>query len=101
MAEAVEIDNNASERMLRPIAVGRKNWIFLGSDHGGETAAILFSVLGSARLHEIEPWACMRDALERVTRAKTEDDLREMLPDRWIAANPQHRLPLARSNKGW
>lgn len=98
---AVEIDNNASERMLRPIAVGRKNWTFLGSDHGGETAAILFSVLGSARLHEIEPWAYMRDALERVPRARTDDDLREMLPDRWMMANPRHRLPLARSNKGW
>ncbi len=98
---AVEIDNNASERMLRPIAVGRRNWTFLGSDRGGETAAILFSVLGSARLHEIEPWAYMRDALERVPRARTDDDLRELLPDRWIAANPRHRLPLARSNKGW
>lgn len=98
---AVEIDNNASERMLRPVAVGRKNWTFLGSDDGGQTAAILFSVLASARLHEIEPWAYMRDALERVPRAKTDDDVREMLPDRWIAANPQHRLPLARSNKGW
>jgi len=106
---AVEIDNNAVERMLRPIAVGRKNWVFLGSDHGGETAAILFSVLGSAdfdlaqprRLHEIEPWAYMRAMLERVPRVKSEAELAELLPDRWIAANPSHRLPLARSNKGW
>jgi transposase len=98
---AVEIDNNAVERMLRPIAVGRKNWVFLGSDQGGETAAILFSVLGSARLHEIEPWAYMRAMLERVPRVKSEAELVELLPDRWIAANPSHRLPLARSNKGW
>jgi transposase len=98
---AVELDNNAAERMLRPIAVGRRNWTFLGSDHGGETAAILFSVLGSARLHEIEPWAYMRALLERVPRVKSDEELRELLPDRWIAANPGHRLPLARSNKGW
>lgn len=98
---AVEIDNNAAERMMRPIAVGRKNWTFLGSDRGGETAAILFSVLGSARLHGIEPWAYMRDVLERVPRAKSEADVAELLPDRWIAANPRHTLPLARSNKGW
>lgn len=98
---AVEIDNNASERMLRPIAVGRKNWMFMGSDRGGETAAILCSVLGSARLHEIEPWTYMRAVLERVPRVRSEDELAELLPDRWIAANPEHRLPLARSAKGW
>lgn len=57
------IDNNISERNLRRQAVGRKNWIFLGSDEGGATNAIFTSLLASCRMHEIEPWAYMRDLL--------------------------------------
>jgi hypothetical protein len=52
----LEIDNNSSERTLRPCAIGRKNWMFFGSDRGGETAAILMSILASAKRHGIEPF---------------------------------------------
>ena len=52
----LEIDNNFSERTLRPCAVGRKNWMFFGSDRGGETAAICMSILASAKRHGIEPF---------------------------------------------
>jgi hypothetical protein len=45
----LEIDNNSSERTLRPCAIGSKNWLFFGSDRGGETAAILMSILASAK----------------------------------------------------
>ena len=98
---AVEIDNNASERMIRPVAISRKNWMFAGNDRGGETAAILFSVLGSARLHEIEPWAYMRSVLELMPLARSDDDVRQLLPDRWKAANPGHHLPLSRGRTRW
>ena len=59
----LEIDNNVSERTLRICAIGRKNWIFLGSDRGGETAAICFSILANAKRYSIEPFAYVRALL--------------------------------------
>jgi hypothetical protein len=55
------IHNNASENALRRQAVGRKNWLFVGSDNGGETNARFASLLASCRLHDIEPWSYLRD----------------------------------------
>ena len=59
----IEIDNNAAERALRGVALGRKNYLFLGSDAGGERAASLYSLLGSARLNEINPETYLRHVL--------------------------------------
>ena len=59
----LEIDNNVSERTLRICAIGRKNWIFLGSDRGGETAAVCFSILANAKRYSIEPLAYVRALL--------------------------------------
>ena len=86
------IDNNPVERALRRVAVGRKNWLFLGSETGGETAAVLMSLLATCWAHRINAWAYLRDILERLPTqpAKHLDDL---LPDHWIAANPSARLP--------
>jgi transposase len=56
----LEIDNNTVERTLRLCALSRKNWLFVGSDRGGETAAICFSILAGAKRHRIEPWAYVR-----------------------------------------
>ena len=53
---ALAIDNNLSERMVRPIAIGRKNYLFVGSDNGGKAAAILYSVLASAKSNQVEPF---------------------------------------------
>jgi transposase len=91
----LEIDNNACERAVRCVAIGRKNWLFAGSEVGGETAATLFSLIGSARLHEIEPWLYMRDVLDRIPAA-TRTDLDDLLPDRWKLAHPEAHLPLGR-----
>ncbi|OKU79532.1 IS66 family transposase, partial [Escherichia coli] len=52
----VEIDNNIAENALRGVAVGRKNWLFAGSDSGGEHAAVLYSLIGTCRLNNVEPW---------------------------------------------
>jgi transposase len=86
----LEIDNNVSERTLRICAIGRKNWIFLGSDRGGETAAVCFSILANAKRYSIEPSAYIRALL--VALSSDEVDLELLLPDVWIAAHPEHRL---------
>ena len=59
----IEIDNNAAERALRTVALGRKNYLFLGSDVGGERAATLYSLLGTAKLNDINPEAYLRHVL--------------------------------------
>ena len=55
------LSNNASELQLRREVVGRKNWLFVGSDDGAETNAVFTSLLASCQLHRIEPWAYLRD----------------------------------------
>jgi transposase len=62
----VEIDNNAAERALRTVAIGRKNYLFAGSDAGGERAAAIYSLLGSAKLNGIDPEAYMAEVLRRI-----------------------------------
>jgi transposase len=81
----LEIDNNAAERALRPVAVGRKNYLFFGSDLGGETAAVLYSLVQTCRLLGVEPWRYLRDVLERLPGLSS-DRLGELLPDRWASA---------------
>jgi len=85
---ALEIDINRSERTLRPCAIGRKNWMFFGSDRGGETAAICMSVLASAKRHGIEPVAYVTGLLNALSSENV--DLRTLLPDVWVAAHPEH-----------
>jgi len=62
----LEIDNNAAERALRAVALGRKNWLFAGSDEGGERAAAIYSLLGTAKLNDLDPEAYLRYVLERI-----------------------------------
>jgi hypothetical protein len=82
------IDNNDAERDLRRVAVGRKNWLFVGSRDGGDRAAVILTVIASAHRHDLDEWAYLRDVLERL--AQGEDDLEQLLPDVWKAAHPQH-----------
>ena len=79
------IDNNALERLLRTVAVGRKNWLFFGSNHGGHLAAILYSVIQSAVRNDVEPLEYLFDVLMRI-RTLPPDRIGELLPDRWKAA---------------
>jgi len=62
----VEMDNNAAERALRAVALGRKNYLFAGSDAGGERAAAIYSLLGSAKLNGIDPEAYLTLVLRRI-----------------------------------
>jgi len=79
------IDNNASENALRRVAVGRKNWLFAGSDNGGRTAATLFSLIATCQRHQVEPMAYLRDVLGRIA-ATPVSQLDQLLPDHWNAA---------------
>lgn len=81
----LNIDNNASERALRAVAVGRKNYLFCGSDAGGRTAAVLYSMTQTCRRHSLDPFAYLRDVLTRLPNS-TSDDLASFLPHRWVAA---------------
>jgi transposase len=76
------LENNRSERELRRIAVGRKGWLFVGSDHHGEAAGHLFSLVASARLHRLDPEAYLRD-LFRVLAHWPRDRYLELAPKYW------------------
>jgi transposase len=83
------IDNNLSERTLRAIALGRNNWKVLGSEAGGRTAAVLYSVVGTCKHLGIDPFAYLREALPGLFAlgdAPTAEQLADWLPDRWVLA---------------
>jgi transposase len=90
----LEIDNNTSERTLRLCAISRKNWLFLGSDQGGETAAICFTILANAKRYRIEPFAYVRALL--IALSSDQVELESLLPDVWIAAHPEYVLTYRR-----
>jgi transposase len=83
----LSIDNNIAEREMKRIAIGRKNWLFVGSDKGGRAAAILFSFTSTCHRLGVEPWAYLQDVLTRLPTTPAER-LAELLPDRWQAARP-------------
>jgi hypothetical protein len=85
MAGFLEIDNNAAERALRAVAIGRKNYLFFGSDVGGDTAAVLYTFTQTCGALGVEPWRYLRDVLERLPNHPAEQ-LAELLPDKWARA---------------
>jgi transposase len=83
----VPLDNNAVENMMRPIALGRKNWLFIGSQQAGERAATLMSLIESAKLNGHDAWAYLKDVLTKLPTWPN-SRLAELLPHRWVA--PAH-----------
>ena len=81
----VPIDNNAVENSIRPLAVGRKNWLFVGSQQAGERAAVMLSLIESAKLNGHDPWAYLKDVFERLPTLKNRD-LESLLPHNWHPA---------------
>jgi transposase len=78
----IEIDNNAAERSIRGIALGRKNWLFAGSDAGGERAAIIYSLIETCKLNGIDPEAYLRSILTRIADHSI-NRIADLLPWNW------------------
>jgi transposase len=95
----VPIDNNDVERDLRRIAVGRDNWLFVGSQEAGVRTATIYTVMASAHRHDLDVWAYVRDALETLARGRAAAGgdidkidpgiLESLLPDVWAQAHPE------------
>jgi transposase len=81
------LSNNAAERALRGIALGRKSWLFAGSDRGGERAAVMLTLIQTAKLNGIDPQAWLADVLARINDHKNHD-LAALLPWNWRKPMP-------------
>jgi transposase len=79
---AVPIDNNHLEQQIKPLKVGAKNWLFVGSELAGQRAAVVISLVQSAKLCRIDPWAYLRDVLARIHNHPA-SRIDELLPHRW------------------
>ena len=82
------LSNNAAERALRGIALGRKSWLFCGSDRGGNRAALMYGLITSAKMNDIDPQAWLADVLARIADLP-QNPLHELLPWNWKTAASQ------------
>jgi len=80
------IDNNLVENAIRPSALGKKNWLFIGHPDAGQRSAIIYSVVVSCQRHGKDPFAYLKDVLTRLPRMTNQDDLAALTPARWQAA---------------
>jgi transposase len=80
---ALPLDNNSAERALRVAALGRKNFLFVGSDEGGENLASLYTLVGTCEANRINPFRYLRDILIRV-QTHPQSRLDDLLPQRWV-----------------
>jgi transposase len=85
-----EVDNNIAERAMRSVAIGRKNWLFAGSEAGGERAAAIYSVIETAKLNGIEPQAYIGDVIAKIADGWPASRWDELMPWNWAA--PQRPL---------
>ena len=86
------LSNNAAERALRGIALGRRAWLFAGSDRGGERAAAIYTLIATAKLNGLDPQAWLTDVLRRIADHPA-SRLHELLPWHWI--KPEHQAAAA------
>lgn len=93
-AGRVEIDNNFVENAIRPSAIGKKNWLFIGGAEAGKKTAILYTVLESCRRRGIDPLAYLHDVLTRLPRA-TNHSVHELTPENWAKAHAASRQQYA------
>jgi transposase len=78
----LEADNNTAENAIRPLSLGRKNWLFAGSERGGQAAALYLGLIQSCKACQVNPWTYLDDILRRILSHPVRQ-LRELLPDRW------------------
>lgn len=79
----VEIDNNRVENAIRPSAIGKKNWLFIGHPNAGQRSAIIYTIVENCRLHDIDPMKYITDVLPRLVDCPEGADLSDLLPKRW------------------
>ena len=79
------LDNNVAERAVRPLAIGRKNWLFVGNETGGEAAAVILSLVQTCRALEVNPQSYLEDVMRRIMSHNSKK-LYELLPDHWVKA---------------
>lgn len=85
----LEIDNNLVENAIRPTALGKKNWLFIGHPEAGQRSAIIYTILATCKAHGIDPWEYLHDVLSRLPSMKiTEVD--QLTPANWLAARRQN-----------
>lgn len=84
----LEIDNNFSEREMRPVALGRKNYLFRGSEKGGEATAIFYSLVESAKVNQLNIYSYLKSVLEQLPTAATKAELNALLPYNWKKNQP-------------
>ncbi|MBV8176324.1 MAG: IS66 family transposase [Verrucomicrobia bacterium] len=89
----VEISNNASERNIKPMVISRRNWLFAGSEEGGQTAATIMSLIETCKRLNINPFEYMKDVLTRFPAAKT-SQVDDFLPDRWLRLKQEQHQPI-------
>lgn len=82
----IELDTNTVERAIRPITLGRKNHLFAGSDGGADRWAIIATLIATAKLNNVEPYAYLKDVLERMTGGHRMSHLDDLLPWNWTTA---------------
>lgn len=82
------IDNNETEQLMKQIAIGRKNWLFIGSVSAGERMADLMTLVSSALRNDLDVWAYVKDVLDQLLAGST--DYATLRPDRWAASHPEH-----------
>ena len=87
----LEIDNNLIENAIRPSALGKKNWMFVGHPEAGERSAVIYSLLGSCRRHEINPFDYLKDLFTRLPAAKI-TQIKQFTPRAWARANVKEIL---------
>lgn len=88
---AIPIDNNRTEAVIKGPVMGKKSWLFLGNAAGGETAAIMYTLVMTCKRHRVDPYAYLLDVFDRIKSAGP-DDLESMLPHRWIQSHPEAYL---------
>jgi hypothetical protein len=79
----LSIDNSAAEQAIRPLAVGRRNWLQIAGDGGLHSAAVLLSIAASVKRHGLNPWVYVKDILTTCAGRPSNTDFSDLLPDVW------------------
>jgi len=88
---SLEIDNNICENSIRPSAIGKRNWLFVGHPEAGERSAVIYTLLGICRRHEINPFDYLKDLFTCLPAAKI-TDIREFTPAAWAKAKAKEKM---------